>query len=323
MSDFNPKVSIIIPVYNGANYLREAIDSALAQTYQNCEVLVINDGSTDNGATRDIALSYGDRIRYFEKENGGVATALNLGIHEMKGEYFSWLSHDDVYYTEKIKTQIDYLDQKDNKIIVLYSDYDLIDAQSNYLRTVRNRRFNPDEFCFALVLTLPLHGCDALVPKECFDQIGLFDESLRTTNDYNMWFRLAEKYEFHHIAKSLVKGRKHREQGSITISKLQLVEIDMLRKWMLDKLPLSRIVSFSKGHSGQFYIDCAQHFILNRLYPSTKYAVAKSFDHIYHERIGNIFNHHLKLAFVCLLYIVQMLRERVFEIKSGSSKDRA
>ena len=91
----NPLVSIVIPVYNGSNFMREAIDSALAQTYPNIEILVVNDGSTDN--TREIALSYGDKIRYFEKENGGVATALNLAIHEMKGEYFSWLSHDDWY----------------------------------------------------------------------------------------------------------------------------------------------------------------------------------------------------------------------------------
>ena len=80
----NPLVSIIIPVYNGSNFMREAIDSALAQTYPNIEILVVNDGSTDN--TREIALSYGDKIRYFEKENGGVATALNLAIREMKGE---------------------------------------------------------------------------------------------------------------------------------------------------------------------------------------------------------------------------------------------
>ena len=68
--EYNPLVSIVIPVYNGSNFLKYAIESALAQTYKNVEILVINDGSTDNGATRDIALSYGDKIRYFEKENG-------------------------------------------------------------------------------------------------------------------------------------------------------------------------------------------------------------------------------------------------------------
>ena len=76
-----PLVSIIIPVYNGGNYLSEAVESALGQTYTNCEVLVVNDGSDDQGATARIAASYGDRIRYFEKENGGVASASELLIN--------------------------------------------------------------------------------------------------------------------------------------------------------------------------------------------------------------------------------------------------
>ena len=96
-SAVTPKVSIIIPVYNGSNYLDNAINCALCQTYENLEVIVVNDGSTDEGKTREIALKYSDKIRYFEKANGGVSSALNLGIREMGGEYFSWLSHDDVY----------------------------------------------------------------------------------------------------------------------------------------------------------------------------------------------------------------------------------
>ena len=79
-------ISIIIPVYNGANYMKIAIDSALAQTYENTEVIVVNDGSQDNGKTEEIALSYGDKIRYFAKENGGCASALNFGISKMRGE---------------------------------------------------------------------------------------------------------------------------------------------------------------------------------------------------------------------------------------------
>ena len=99
---FNPKVSIVIPVYNGSNYLREAIDSTLAQTYRNIEVIVVNDGSDDEGKTKTIARMYGDKIRYFSKVNGGVSSALNVGIKEMTGEYFSWLSHDDIYMPEKV-----------------------------------------------------------------------------------------------------------------------------------------------------------------------------------------------------------------------------
>lgn len=92
---YNPLVSIIIPVYNGANYMREAIDSAIAQTYCNIEILVINDGSTDNGKTEEIALSYGDKIRYFYKENGGVSSARNAGIEKSVGDYVMFVDGDD------------------------------------------------------------------------------------------------------------------------------------------------------------------------------------------------------------------------------------
>ena len=100
---YKPLVSIVIPVYNGSNYMAEAIDSALSQTYENIEVVVVNDGSRDEGRSDDIAKSYGDKIRYFPKENGGSSSALNEGIKNMRGEWFSWLSHDDLYYKDKIK----------------------------------------------------------------------------------------------------------------------------------------------------------------------------------------------------------------------------
>ena len=119
----DPLVSIIVPVYNGANYMREAIDSALAQTYSNIEIIVVNDGSNDGGKTRDIALSYGNKIRYFEKENGGVSTALNLGIKNMGGAYFSWLSHDDVYLPEKVQVEIDAWRKAGDMSRVLYSNW--------------------------------------------------------------------------------------------------------------------------------------------------------------------------------------------------------
>lgn len=132
---FHPMVSIIIPVYNGANYIREAIDSALNQTYDNIEVIVVNDGSRDKGKTEGIALSYGNKIRYYSKPNGGVATALNLGIEKMRGEYFSWLSHDDMYTPEKIAYEVEQLSSYPNRTIVVAEGFQIVDANGNYLYT--------------------------------------------------------------------------------------------------------------------------------------------------------------------------------------------
>ena len=226
---YKPIVSIIIPVYNGSNYMREAIDSAISQTYRPLEILVINDGSTDNGSTHDIAKSYGDKIRYFQKENGGVSSALNVGINNMKGEWFSWLSHDDIYYPEKIERQIveiDYLikiGQISNPTnVVLYSSGELMDKTGKtFYRSDMKKAFckNNEEWILKNVKRNYLGGCSFLVPKAAFEKVGTFAENIRTMSDYDMWYRLAlGGFEMHYIPEILVRGRVHNQQVTYTYS---------------------------------------------------------------------------------------------------------
>lgn len=231
----NPKVSIIIPVYNGSNYLKEAIDSALNQTYEGVEIIVVNDGSKDNGKTEAIAKSYGDRIKYYYKENGGVASALNYGIKVMQGDYFSWLSHDDVYFPEKIKTQIDTLKFYSYPVI-FYSDFELIDENSDFLSIKRPKSLTKNKFRLSLITSLKMHGCTLLIPKECFEKYGNFNEKLLTVQDYELWFRFAKQYEFIHIPRVLIKSRLHKSQGSHKLSSIQVKEINLYYKWAIEKL---------------------------------------------------------------------------------------
>lgn len=222
MNDFNPLVSIVIPVYNGANFLREAIDSALGQSYENIEILVVNDGSSDSGKTRDIALSYSDKIRYFEKENGGCATALNVGISNMRGQYFSWLSHDDKYLPDKIEHQINSLRQLSNKKTIIYGGYQVIDKDSKILYPVCPNRALPHE-----KLNIPLfpllrglvHGCALLIPSELFKEIGVFDASLPSTQDYALWFDFFRACPICFADRQLVLSRVHPDQGTHKIAK--------------------------------------------------------------------------------------------------------
>ncbi len=194
---FQPLVSIIIPVYNGALYVREAIDSALAQTYQNVEVLVINDGSCDDNKTEEIALSYGDKIRYFHKENGGVSTALNLGIREMKGEYFSWLSHDDAYEPEKVARQVELLSHFQGEKVLALCDTGRMDKDSKRYgvgmveKKLKERALiSSTEALTYLFRSGTLNGCSLLIPKTAFDECGTFDESLRYNQDGYMWMKI-------------------------------------------------------------------------------------------------------------------------------------
>ncbi len=216
-----PTVSIIIPVFNGADFLSEAIDSALSQTYKSFEVLVINDGSTDNGATERVAGTYGNRIRYFEKPNGGVASALNFGIREMRGDYLSWLSHDDLYVADKIEREIEFLFSKpaaERACTIVYSDYSVFTKNPQASVPVIMPGVNPEEFRYWLTIENCLHGCTLLIPREVFNNVGFFDESLKTTQDYDLWFRMAATCHFLHLPGSLVKARSHERQGTKTMS---------------------------------------------------------------------------------------------------------
>lgn len=216
-SHFSPLVSIVIPVYNGANYLKDSIDSALNQSYPNIEVIVVNDGSRDEGATEAVALSYGDQIRYFSKANGGCGSALNFGIKQMKGEYFSWLSHDDRYSRNKIQWQIDKLSTIEDRNTILYGGYELINPKSEVVGSV-----HPDQQYSAVQLNTPLfavlkglaYGCTFLIPKKSFFEIGFFDESLPTTQDYALWFEFFRTIPIHYDFGTNTQYRLHPEQDT-------------------------------------------------------------------------------------------------------------
>lgn len=250
--NFSPKVSIVIPVYNGSDYLNQAVDSALAQTYRNIEVVVVNDGSQDGGATEKIALSYGDKIRYFSKENGGVATALNMAIEKMDGEYFSWLSHDDLYYPTKIEFQIRELTRLEDRVhTIFYSDFSVFFGDNTEIvKEVRLPSVPPERFRYFITINNSLHGCTLLVPKSAFVNCGMFNKQLRTTQDYDLWFRLAEKYHFVHIPQVLVKARSHAKQGSIKMKSTALAECNALMAGFVAKLSDTELTAATQKSPG-------------------------------------------------------------------------
>ncbi len=255
MISFNPKVSIIIPVYNGSNYLKQAIDSALAQTYENIEILVINDGSNDNGATEAIAHSYENRIRYFSKPNGGVASALNMGISQMQGTYFSWLSHDDIYFPEKITHQIQILSNLSDLNTIIYGGYEVIDAQSNATHCIKPEDNFPLEklnnSLFPLLQGL-IHGCTLLIPKKYFDEIRVFNESLLSTQDYDLWFDFFRVAPLHYDSRILIQSRAHAEQNTHQIS-THLKECNTLLIDFMQRLTKSEMISI-EGSVYRFFL---------------------------------------------------------------------
>jgi len=241
----NPLVSIIIPVYNGSNFVCEAIDSALAQTYENCEIIVVNDGSTDD--TEQACLSYGDKIRYYSKENGGVATALNLAISKMHGDYFSWLSHDDIYYPNKVGLQIEALKSCGEMSRITFGDYANLDQETGVI-TLRklDSMYSKEQLNDSVFSVLKGHvgGCSLLIHKSHFERVGVFNESQRYTNDYDLWFRIMRNQECLYINHPLFISRVHKRQsGQVHVSRF-LDEQVMLAKCFYRSLTEDEIRRF-------------------------------------------------------------------------------
>jgi len=205
-----PKVSIIIPFYN-CPYVDQAIESALSQTYENIEIVVVNDGATS--FTEKIS-PFRDKIVYIEKENGGTATALNSGLLAATGEYIAWLSSDDYFVSEKVSRQIQFM--KEKNIEASFTNYDYIDKDNQVLIPWCGKRFANIEDVYKTFLTLNgINGCTVIIKKNIFEKIGYFSPYFRYTHDYEMWFRmLVNDYPIHYLDEILTKFRTHENTGT-------------------------------------------------------------------------------------------------------------
>lgn len=246
---YEPLVTIIIPVYNGSNFMREAIDAALSQTYSNLEILVINDGSRDGGASEKIALSYGDKITYYNKKNGGVSTALNFALEKMHGEWFSWLSHDDLYYPEKIEKQVAFINhlleedpQVNLKKIAIHCATESIDKDGKVIKTPSYADLEIKEDTLDVIIgnvyNYRLSGCSFLLPYACYQELGGFREDIRTVSDVEYWYRLLfNGYQFYCMKNDiLVKNRSHGKQVGKTKVSLFDQELDALHISIAEQL---------------------------------------------------------------------------------------
>ncbi len=242
-------VTIVIPVYNGSDFMEEAIDSALAQTYENCEILVVNDGSRDHGETEKIALSYGDRIKYFKKENGGTASALNLALENMQGDYFAWLSHDDIYYPEKIARQVGEMESSGYK--ASFCDYHIL-REGGLKSSVTAGHCYPACFLekgvFPVVNGMIQFG-GVLLGKEIIEKYGKFNEQLKTTQDFEYLFRILKKEGMQYIPETLYAVRYHEGQGSRNIQTVHQDADNMYEMFLEEVGSKEREAAYGSGYN--------------------------------------------------------------------------
>ncbi|SIQ42491.1 Glycosyltransferase involved in cell wall bisynthesis [Peribacillus simplex] len=223
--DGNPKVSIVIPFYN-CPYVDQAIESALNQSYPNIQVIVVDDGST---MYSEKVNPYLNKIRYIKKGNGGTASALNMGIKNATGEYFTWLSSDDLYDRFKVEKQLTFM--KESQADFCYGNYHLIDTDNKIISEPAGISM-PTRIKFLEIMRKGciINGCTVMLKVKIFEEVGVFDTSLPYTHDYDLWLRILPNYHFYYFQEPLVMYRVHSEMGSKKYEQVIPREILMVQK---------------------------------------------------------------------------------------------
>ena len=208
-------VSVIIPVYNSAQFLKQSLESVINQTYQNIEIICVNDGSTDNSL--EILQQYSDKITIMSQKNHGLASALNLGIRKMKGIWFKWFSPDDIMYPYTIQTLIDEAKNKPNTI--LYSNWNIIDENGKKLREFQESNYNElsnFEYNIRLLDGQQINVNTSLIPLSLFEKCSMrkLDDPVAVDYDFFLHAALLYNTNFYLIQKPLIKYRIHTQQLS-------------------------------------------------------------------------------------------------------------
>lgn len=197
-------VSVIIPNYNHARYLPDAIDSILEQSYSNYEIIVIDDGSTDN--SREVAAAYGDKIRYVYKDNAGLSAARNTGICLAQGEFIGLLDADDMYEPIFMEKMVGILQNRPD-VDGVYCGYQFVTDDGERLSQIENRVF-PEEELYKV-----FWGANYWVPesvlmrRKCYVTAGPYDESLTALEDWDVWLRILKKHRVTGTSDVLIRHR--------------------------------------------------------------------------------------------------------------------
>ncbi len=198
----DPAVSVIIPTYNRARLLPRALDSVFAQTCPDFELLVVDDGSTDD--TRSVIARYADpRVRYLPQKNGGVSAARNRGLREARGEFVAFLDSDDEWFSQKLALQLQRFSELPEDVGVLYGGTEDDDGRGN--RNVRRPAHRGDLYSKLLLINV-IHGTSGvMIRRSVVATVGFFDEMIPAIEDYEYWLRVGRFFKFDFIDEPLIR----------------------------------------------------------------------------------------------------------------------
>jgi len=227
-------VSVVIPVYNGERYLRRAIDSVLAQTYSDVEVVVIDDGSTDSSPA--MLREYGDKLCVYHQANcGRVGLVRNTGIDRSHGEFVAFLDQDDWWLPEKLALQVEAM-RSSAKIGLVHTAVTDFDDRGHSRPGLLNPEAQPEKItgrCFEeLLLGNPMYNSSVIVRRSALQDVGVCDLQIpgNTVQDYDLWLRIARAFEFAFISEPLTCYQMHSGQGMWHRTQMLTAEYDVLLK---------------------------------------------------------------------------------------------
>lgn len=201
-------VSVIIPVYNRATLVPQAIDSILSQTYDNVEIIAINDGSTDNSleVLRKYEKKWPDKVRVINQDNQGQVLARNNGIKASTGEYIAFLDSDDRWLPQKLELQ---LPRFTPEVGLVYCSVEFIDESGQVIAVERCDPELVGNIYPQLLVQNRMTGGTVVIRKDILDEVGLFDPEFKAAENWDLWIRISKKYKAALVNKPLVQYRKH------------------------------------------------------------------------------------------------------------------
>jgi len=237
MTDNSPLVSVVLPTYNYARFLPESVGSVLSQTYTHYEVIVVDDGSTDN--TKDVLNPFMQKIRYIKLEqNKGLPVARNTGIQSARGKYVAFIDADDLWLPEKLQTDIEYFETHP-EVSMVYSKHINIDEKGRVVNgSVKKQLPSGNVFTQLFSEQNFVIASSVVVRKNVFETTGLFDEQLFNCQDWDLWLRIAFHFQVAGINKPLVKYRHNPHSLSKNrnnVLKYQKIVIDKIYNKFKDK----------------------------------------------------------------------------------------